>query len=300
VNVADSVRARLTTEARNSGDDFQLVIRRYFFERFLARLSTSKARDRFVLKGAMLLQLWADHPYRATTDLDLMHRGPSDREALRQDLVSVLDTTIEDDGVAFDAESLELEEIRAADEYAGTRCHFEARLGTIRDRLQIDVGVSDAVWPKPEKMKYPTLLGSEPPIILTYSPESVIAEKLEAMIVLGMTNSRIKDFVDVHYLASAFPFDAATQVEAIRRTFARRKTAVPESEPVALTDEFWTHAGRAMQVRAFARRARLDISLEDAERMLPLLRSFLLPLLDAVRRGTNFDATWLPGGPWRG
>jgi hypothetical protein len=247
----------------------------------------------------MLLQLWADHPYRSTTDLDLMRRGPSNRDSLRKDLISVLHTTIEDDGVAFDAKSLELEEIRAADEYAGTRCHFEARLATIRDRLQIDVGVSDAVWPKPEKMQYPTLLGSEPPMILTYPPESVIAEKLEAMIVLGMTNSRIKDFVDVHYLASAFPFDGATLAEAIRRTLARRKTAVPHSDPVAMTQEFWTHTGRAMQVRAFARRARLNIALEDAERMLPLLRSFLLPLLDAVRRGADFDATWLPGGPWR-
>ena len=297
-NIAESIRARLSSKARETGDDFQLVVRRYFFERFLGRLSVSKVRDRFVLKGAMLLQVWSDHPYRATTDLDLLWRGPSDQESLRKDLVNVLQTKVDDDGVFFDQDSLRFEAIRAADEYAGIRCHFVAKLAPIRDVLQIDLGIADMVWPRPEKIDYPTLLGSEPVVILGYSPESVVAEKFEAMIVLGVTNSRIKDFVDVHHLATNFAFDGGTLCEATRRTLERRKTTFPDEDPVALTEEFWAHAGRVTQVRAFAKRARLDVTIADAERMLPILRSFLLPILDAIRRDAMFDATWLPAGAW--
>lgn len=298
-NIAASVRARLTNRARASGDEFQLVVRRYFYERFLARLAASEARDRFVLKGAMLFQLWADQPYRATADLDLLYRGSADHAKLERELREILVIDVDEDGVTFDADGIESENIRAADEYAGVRVHFIARLGTIRDRLQVDIGIADSVWPPPQKSEYRTLLGSDPPSILTYSRESVIAEKFEAMILLGMTNTRIKDFFDIHYLASTFAFEGISVAEAMRRTLTARKTKLPVDEPAALTEEFWTYVGRPAQIRAFARRTRLVASLEHATRMLPLLRSFLLPPFEAIRAKKNFVRKWSPGGPWK-
>lgn len=256
-------------------------------------------RSHFILKGAMLLQVWSDNPYRATTDLDLLRRGPTDLDSIRSDLVSVLTTKIDDDGVSFDHEHIEFAEIRAGDQSPGIRCHFEGRLTSIHDMLQIDLGTADIVSPQPEKIAYPTLLNDPQPVILAYTPESVVAEKLEAMVVLGITNSRVKDFADLHYLASNFGFAGQSTADAVRKTFKRRGTPVPKSEPVALTEEFWTTTGRETQVRAFGRRARLDMTLEDLRQFLPLLRSFLLPVLDAIRSDRDFDTTWLPGGPWQ-
>ena len=152
--MGESVRARLTNEARRTQTDFQLVVRRYFFERFLARLSGSEVRSHFILKGAMLLQVWSDNPYRATTDLDLLRRGPTDLDSIRSDLVSVLTTKIDDDGVSFDHEHIEFAEIRAGDQSPGIRCHFEGRLTSIHDMLQIDLGTADIVSPQPEKIAY--------------------------------------------------------------------------------------------------------------------------------------------------
>lgn len=298
-NVGESVRARLTNETRRTQTDFQLIVRRYFFERFLARLSASEARNRFILKGAMLFQVWSDNPYRATTDLDLLRRGPTGLDSIRRDVVAVLTTKIEDDGVAFDSERIEFAEIRAGDDSPGIRCHFEATLTSIRDMLQIHLGTADVVSPQPETIAYPTLLDHPRPLILAYTAESVVAEKLDAMVVLGITNSRIKDFVDLHYLAANFGFDGQSVADAVRKTFRRRATPIPEREPVALTEEFWTTTGRETQVRAFARRARLDMSLQDLQHFLPLLRSFLLPVLDVIRGDGEFDRTWLPGGPWQ-
>ncbi len=299
-NVAASVRQRLANRARAAGEDFGLLLRRYFFERFLYRLGTSDASGRFVLKGAMLLQLWADQPYRSTIDLDLLRRGTADEAALRRDLREVLTTAvIPDDGVRFDAGTMTIEPIRIEDQYGGLRVHFNAVLGTARNRLQVDIGVGYSAWPPPKRTEYPVLLDSPAPKILTYAKETVIAEKLEAMVLLGLKNSRVKDFFDVHYLAATFPFDGAVVIEAIRRTFLRRKTPIPAEVPVPLTTEFWLDSARETQLRAFARRARLDVSGATAKAMIPLLREFLWPPLEKLSRKEVFQGSWTPRGPWQ-
>jgi Nucleotidyl transferase AbiEii toxin, Type IV TA system len=147
-NVAASKRDRLADRAKSRREAFDLVIRHFFFERFLYRLSISPVADRFVLKGAMLFQLWAGQPYRATADLDLLRKGERDETALAADVRVILSQAVDpDDGVVFDASSVTVGPIRAEDEYAGIRARFVARLGSIRDRLQVDVGTGDAVWP---------------------------------------------------------------------------------------------------------------------------------------------------------
>jgi hypothetical protein len=161
--------------------------------------------------------------------------------------------------VEFDGDRIGLEAIRAEDEYAGTRAALPARCGQARLVLQIDMGLADAVWPAPQVCAYPTRLDFPAPELLAYPREAVVAEKLEAMVVLGDRNSRIKDFFDLQYLASRFEFDRATLAEAVRRTFERRRTPIPEQPPIALTREYWENPSRPAQVRAFARRARIAV-----------------------------------------
>jgi len=189
-------------------------------------LSRSELRERFVLKGAMLLRLWADQPYRATVDLDLISRGNPDPDSVARDIAAICRTDVPDDAVVFAASTISVEPIRAQEEYSGVRAMFDARLGTIRERLQVDIGFGDALWPHAEEMAYPVALGDPSPLIRVYSPETVIAEKLEAIVSLGIRNSRIKDFFDIDYLARSGRFDRAVLLEAVCRTFTRRGTPI--------------------------------------------------------------------------
>lgn len=298
VNLAESVRQRLLNLARREGEDFQVTLNNYFLERFLYRLSRSAVHDRFVLKGALLLRLWADHPYRATLDLDLLRQGGADREAVAADIRAICATAVEPDGVEFDARDLTLEPIREDQEYAGLRAGFTAKLGNAWTRLQVDIGVGDAVWPAPQEQVYPAMLEFPAPNVLTYSREAVVAEKFEAMVVLGVRNSRIKDFFDIHYLATHFAFDGADLAEAIRRTFNRRKTPLPQDVPVGLTEEYWKQAGRDAQLRAFVRRARMNVASQKLSGIAPMLRQFLLPPLEVLRNHEPFALHWPAGGSW--
>ena len=298
VDLGASVTARLLNQAKERGDDYQIVLSDYCFERFLYRLGVSAMRQRFVLKGAMLLRVWSDHPYRATRDLDLLRRGDGSSEAIAQDIRSIVETDVEDDGVRFAPTELQIEPIRAEAEYVGARVVLPARCGTARLMLQIDVGLGDSVWPLPRTCAYPMLLDSPAPSVLAYPREAVVAEKLEAMIVLGDRNSRIKDFFDLYYLASTFEFDRATLAESVRRSFTRRGTNVPADEPVGLTQSYWNNPVRPAQMRAFLRRSRLQGSHGFDEAFLAVLRAFLLPVLDDLRTEQARAASWLPGKGW--
>lgn len=295
-NLAESVRQRLLNLARRQGEDFQITLNNYFLERFLYRLSRSQVHNRFVLKGALLLRLWAEHPYRATLDLDLLRRGESNRDNVAKDIRAICATTVEPDGVEFDARDLTLEPIREDQEYAGLRTNFTAKLGNARIRLQVDIGVGDVVTPR--EQAYPAMLEFPAPHVLTYSREAVVAEKFEAMVVLGARNSRIKDFFDIHYLATQFSFDGLELAEAIRRTFDRRRTPLPQDIPVGLTEEYWKQAGRDAQLRAFVRRTRMNVASQKLSGIAPMLRKFLLPPWEALRDNVPFARHWPVGGPW--
>jgi len=297
-NLSVSISARLLNIAQQAGYDYQNLLTRYCFERFLYRLGRSAVRDRFVLKGAMLLQLWSDRPYRATRDLDLSRSGDSSFEAIRSDIRTICAIPVEADAVVFDGDTIEIETIRAADEYAGTRTILSTRCGTARLKLQIDIGQGDSIWPAPQSCSYPTLLELPAPEVLAYPREAVVAEKLEAIVVLGDRNSRIKDFFDLHYLASSFEYDRARLAEAVRRTFARRRTPCPLDAPIGLTKLYWENPTRPAQVRAFARRARLAVPEDPGNDFVDLLAAFLLPVLEDARSGMFKAETWAPGGPW--
>lgn len=297
VNVAASVRARLFNLSRQRRLEFQLILSEFSIERLLYRLGVSGHSDRFILKGAMLFKLWSGDRHRATWDLDLLGYG----ENTIENVVSVIRDlcAIEaEDGILFDADSVRGEEIRAADEYAGVRIRFNARLAEARIPMQVDVGFGDIVAPAPILEIYPTLLDHTPPRILVYPREAVVAEKLEAMITLGVTNSRMKDFYDIHVIASSFEFDGRILADTVRKTFQWRNIPFPETEPLVLTRPFLEAPERRTLWQAFLRRGRLDAT-PDAGELADSLRRFLWPVIQAAARSEPFPKIWPPGGPWR-
>lgn len=297
VNQAASVRARLLNASRERGIEFQRLLSDFAIERLLYRLGASPHADGFVLKGATLFKLWSDDRRRATWDLDLLGR----RQTNVSEVVSImrdLCASSNDDGIVFDSRSIRGEDIQASDEYVGVRIRLEAKLAEAVIPMQVDVGFGDAVVVPVVRELYPTLLGHDAPRILVYPRESVVAEKLEAMLSLGVTNSRMKDFYDVHYLAASFSFEGVPLVDAIRATFDRRGTVIPASEPLVLTREFLGAPERRTLWRAFLRRSRLD-GPEEPEALADALVGFAGPVLRAVAQGHAFADTWPPGGPWQ-
>jgi hypothetical protein len=276
--------------------EFQLVLSEFAIERLLYRLGVSRHADRFILKGAMLFKLWSADRHRATWNLDLLGQGASDVAAVVA-VVRDLCSIPAEDGINFDVDSITGEEIRAVDEDAGVRVRFQARLAEARIPMQVDVGFGDTITPAPVRETYPTLLDHPAPSILVYPREAVVAEKLEAMVSLGVTNSRMKDFYDVHALASSFAFEGPTLAGAIRATFKRRGTPFPDDHPRVLTREFLAAPERQTQWRAFLRRGRLDAP-PDAGKLAEALSRFVWPVLAAVARGESFSAVWPAGGPW--
>ena len=295
-NLPASVRARLQNLARTRKTEFQLVLSEFAIERLLYRLGVSRHADRFVLKGATLFKLWTDDRHRATWDVDFLGRGASgiaDVVGVVRDVCSIA----AEDGIEFDVDSIAGDAIRAADEYGGVRVRLEARLAEARIPMQIDVGFGDAVIPPPSRQTYPTLLDHAAPRILAYPREAVVAEKLEAMVSLGVTTSRMKDFYDVHVLASSFAFDGPALVAGVRATFERRATPFPDGVPLVLTRPFLEDPDRRTQWRAFLRRGRLE-GPGDSGDVADALMLFLGPLLAAAAGGDPFHRRWAPGGPW--
>ena len=237
-NLAASVRQRLMNVARSQKEDFQLILTRYALERLLYRLSQSEYRDVFVLKGAMLFQLWGDQPHRPTRDLDLLGRGENSIPRFERIFREVCDLAVEEDGLVFNAQSVRGETIKEDQEYEGLRLTLDCRLENARIPIQIDIGFGDVVTPAASELTYPVLLDFPAPVLAVYSRESVVAEKFQAMVMLGIANSRMKDFFDLWVLARQFEFQGPMLCQAIRATFERRRTPVPAEVPLALSAEF--------------------------------------------------------------
>lgn len=250
-DLAASVRARLLNVARAQGADFNQVLVRFALERILYRLSRSPYAEHFLLKGALLFTLWYDMPHRATRDADLLGFGASDLESMTLAFRQVAGIGV-DDGIVFDPDSVIAEEIRKDAGYAGARIRIGAELASARCKTQIDVGFGDAVTPGPVDATYPVLLPDLPaPRLRTYPAYTVVAEKLHAIVKLGMSNSRMKDYFDLSILLERESLDIDVLARAIKATFERRGTTVPSELPIGLTDEFALDASRQSLWRAF-------------------------------------------------
>ena len=271
-NLSASILDRLLTLAKQRGDDYNLVLNRFALERLLCRLSTSAHADSFLLKGALLFALWYDDPHRPTRDADLLGFGQDDAEHLIAVFRDVAAMSMED-GIVFDVASVRADAIREDNTYGGTRINLVARIGSARCSLQIDVGFGDAVTPEAQTVVFPTLLNDFPaPTLRVYPVYTVIAEKYQAMVMLGMANSRMKDFYDLAVIARRTELDGATLAGAIAATFARRSTALPTVRPLALTSQFSEDETKRRQWQAFLNKNRLTgAALTDTVALLDVL-----------------------------
>jgi predicted nucleotidyltransferase component of viral defense system len=275
--VAASIHQRLLNLSRSRREDFNLILTHYAIERLLYRLARSEYAQRFVLKGALLFAIWRGRLHRPTRDLDLLGYGDSSAERLTELFKRICLVSVEADGLIFDPETVQVTEIREAQEYGGQRVHLVATLGRARIPLQIDIGFGDVVAPGAEEVEYPTLLKLPAPRLGVYPKEAVIAEKLHAMVTLGILNSRMKDFYDVWTMSQTFPFDGQRLCRAIRSTFDQRRTEIPQTTPVALTAEFGLLPDKVTQWMAFLGRGQLDVGDVEFVQVIDELRDFLLP-----------------------
>ena len=273
-DIGASVRARLLAVGKAKGLNFDLVLTHYAIERLLYRLAQSRHADRFVLKGAMLLMTWFDEQFRGTRDLDLLGHGDPAPEAVLDVFREVLGQE-QPDGVLFDFNAARVSRIRQENEYGGLRIRATADIGGARIAVNVDVGFGDATEPPAEWLDYPVLLDMPAPRLLGYARETVIAEKFQAIVELGMANSRMKDYYDLWIISQAFDIDRSRLARAISATFARRGTAVPEAVPAGLSRTFAEDAVKRRQWESFKRD--LGVDPGPLENVVGALEAFLMP-----------------------
>jgi hypothetical protein len=257
-NIGESVRSRLKNIAVKEGSDFNAVLTRYGLERLLYRIGESEYSKQFLLKGALLFNLWYDMPHRPTKDIDLLGFGDNDLAYIKQTFSKICRTSA-DDGISFLSESVTVDTIKKDGGYTGARVELFGELAKAKIKIQIDIGYGDAVTPGPVDAHYPVLLSDLPaPKIRTYPIYTVIAEKLHAIALLGMANSRLKDYLDLYVLLNNEQLDNQVLAKAIHVTFTRRGMTLPEALPIGLTDEFANDPTRESMWRAFLRKNELE------------------------------------------
>ena len=299
-NTAASVKQRLLNRARAKKEDFNLLLIKYALERVLYRIGQSQHRDVFILKGALLFELWTDQTSRPTRDADFLSQGENTLERFQKIFEEICELNVADDGLRFDTASVKVGRIKEDQDYEGIRVTFLGYLEKGRLPVQIDIGFGDAITPEPVWTSYPTLLENPSPILLAYPRETVLAEKFEAMVKLGIANTRMKDFHDLNTLASLFPFSSPSLSEAIRRTFERRKTPLPqEALPTALTAEFYNDPTKQKQWEAFVSKNKLYIAPITLQEVTDSIQAFVIPVLPSPDSENVPDLKWEPGGPWQ-
>lgn len=295
-NVPASVRQKLANLAKGSKRPFAELLQYYAMERFLYRLSRSEYRDRLVLKGALMFVAWGTPRSRATRDIDLLAWTDNSVANLVKVVQSICLLEVEADGLVFDPALVKGEKIKEDADYEGVRLLFTGKLEQARIRMQIDVGFGDSVTPAPAAIDYPVILDLPAPNLKGYPPETVVAEKFEAMVKLDMINTRMKDFYDLGLLSRQFDFDGETLSEAIRTTFAHRGTALTAT-PTALTAAF--HDEKQPQWQAFLSRTGLTGAPETLKEATAPIKEFLVPIAEAGVADRKFLMRWTAPGPWK-
>ncbi len=297
-NIAASVRARLANQARDTHRPFQELLQYYGLERFLYRLSRSEHRDRFVLKGALMLRVWNAPASRPTRDIDLLGHIDNEISTLENVARDVCDMDVEDDGVRFDAATVSGQRIKEDADYEGVRVKLIGYLENARIPIQIDIAFGDVMHPAADERDYPAMLEFEAPRLRTYPRETVVAEKFQAMVYLGTLNSRMKDFYDIWLLAHQFDFAGDELSIAIEKTFRNRRTEI-DAAPVALTTRFTEAESTKAQWAAFVKRSQLESAPASLDELREPLREFLIPIAEAIRDGRRPNERWSAPGPWR-
>ncbi len=297
-NLAASVSQRLRNLARADGSDYQRILERYAGERLLYRLQHTTGGDRFILKGAALWVVWEGAPRRPTRDVDLLGPGRGTPGAMRETFRNACTVDVVPDGLSFDPATVDAAVIREDQDYEGLRITMVAQLRRAVIPVQVDIGFGDAVTPAPIAAVLPPLLDYPAVEMRVYPVETVVAEKFEAMVKRGLSNTRMKDFYDLFILSETRAFDVATLRLAISRTFEKRGTPLPATElPVALTPAF--AADKGSQWLSFLEKNELRDVPRDLWFVVDRLRIFLDPVATNDGHAQSVRGSWRRSG-WGG
>jgi predicted nucleotidyltransferase component of viral defense system len=292
-NVAASVRQKLLNKSKEHSRPFNELLQYYGLERFLYRLSTSKYRDKFVLKGALLFTVWRQSATRATVDIDLLGKVSNDPADIVKIFQEICDLQVEGDGLIFESASVTAEQITVDADYQGVRVQLYGYLDTARIRVQVDIGFSDVITPASEVSDYPTILDLPVPRLNCYNKETAIAEKLQAMVKLDIFNSRMKDIYDIWILSKRFEFDSLSLMNAIANTFKQRGTEVT-ANITTFTERYYHNEEKVAQWKGFLKRSKVSDIPTDLEEVMNSVKAFLLPVLTHITEGSKFRKIWKP------
>ena len=292
-NVAASVRQKLLNKSKEHSQPFNELLQYYGLERFLYRLSTSKYRDKFVLKGALLFTVWRQSAIRATVDIDLLGKVSNNPADIVKIFQEICDLQVEGDGLIFESASVTAEQITVDADYQGVRVQLYGYLDTARIRVQVDIGFSDVITPASEVSDYPTILDLPVPRLNCYNKETAIAEKLQAMVKLDLFNSRMKDIYDIWVLSKRFAFDSLSLMNAITNTFKRRGTEVT-ANITTFTERYYHNEEKVAQWKGFLKRSKVSNIPTDLEKVINSVKAFLLPVLTHIVEGGKLRKNWKP------
>lgn len=298
-NIEASVRARLQNKAKETNRPFAEVLQYYGMERFLYRFSLSSYADKFILKGALMFTAWQIPDRRTTLDIDFLAYFDNKIVSIEKVIKDVCKVTAEEDGLRFDPDTVTGQKIKEDADYQGVRVKFTGFLERSRIPMQIDIGFGDIVYPKVRVIDYPVILDFPKPHLKGYPVESVVSEKFEAMIRLGMLNSRMKDFFDVWTMMRCFDFKGNVLVGALKKTFDHRKTALPEKKPLFAQEIYDENSDRQKLWKAFLIKGEIKHAPDELKAVAQDIEAFLIKPIEFLAQGKAFDGEWNAPGPWK-
>lgn len=298
-NIEASVRALLQNKAKETNRPFQEVLQYYGMERFLYRFSRSEYADKFILKGALMFTVWQVPQRRATLDIDFSSTYDNQIATIEKVIRDVCKVSVAPDGLVFDSQTIKGQKMKEDADYEGVRVKFRAFLERARIPMQIDVGFGDVIYPKPKAIRYPVILDFPKPHLKGYPAESVVSEKFEAMVKLGLLNSRMKDFYDIWLMMRQFDFDGLKLVEALKRTFRHRKTSLPQHKPLFAEEIYDEKSDRQTLWKAFLRKGDIKHAPEKLSTAAREIENFLIEPLDTVNKSRVMNEEWKAPGPWK-
>ena len=292
-NIAKSIRGKLLFSSKQQREEFNYTVMNYASDRLLYRLSKSIYRNKFIVKGATIFKIWNRLAHRATKDIDLLGIGDNSISQLTSMFKIICQQPCEEDGIYFDEKSIKGEKIKPEQKYEGVRITLKYYLDTIKNSLQIDIGFGDVIIPEAKEVEFRTFFDLPAPRLRIYPRETVIAEKFQAMVFLGISNSRIKDFYDIWFLAHNFDFDGRILSQAIKATFNRRNTEISTKIPLALTDEFFQDESKQKQWFAFLNKGKLNVKPSSFEGVINDIHKLVIPPYLAIANNQEFNCIWV-------
>ena len=296
-DIAASVHQRLLNKAKKSSRPFNELLQYFAIERFIYRISKSPHADQFILKGALMFSAWCGPASRPTMDIDLLGKIDNQLDTITAVMKNACLTDVEPDGMSFNADTVDAGRITEDAEYEGVRVRVHGGLGKARVSIQIDIGFGDVIVPNAVLVSYPAILDFPAPELKGYTMESTIAEKFQAMVKLGVLNSRMKDFYDIWFLSRTFDFKGELLGEAIEKTFEKRSTPV-NLDAALFNPSFGIDKDKAVQWRAFIRKTKLTGVPARFEEIVAAVKLFLEPLVTSIAGQKPFSRIWTAPGPW--